>query len=427
MPRFAYKARDRAGNAVESSVDAPSRKDALRLLAARGLSVAAVSEPASEAPAAVRRKPRAEEKPREFASELTRSLASGTDNTPRRAERLPFLEALHDLTSSGMSGGEAVRLLSMRIKEPRLRVLCEGLWGRLSEGAPLSRAMEAYPGVFDVSTTNLIRAGEATGSLNDTLARLIQMLTEQREMRIALLTALAYPLLIVVASFAVVLFFLFFLLPRLQTLLNSLGGKMPLSTRILITLANLTLHYGIFVAIGLAVGGIAVWRWRSTEAGREKSDAWLLRLPVVGPFLVSQTVLEFSQTLGVLLQNGITASDALRMTERQIDNRVHKRAFGAAIERVLEGESLSTALARTGCFPDLVLDRLSVGENTGNVVPSLRDISTSYQKRIARQLNMFTKVIASAILACVFVFVGFIAIAMVMAVLQVSSSFKVGG
>ena len=94
--------------------------------------------------------------------------------------------------------------------------------------------------------------------------------------------------------------------------------------------------------------------------------------------------------------------------------------------RVLEGEALSSSLSRTGCFPDLVLDRLSVGENTGNVVPCLRDISATYQQKISRQLNMFTKVIASAILGAVFIFVGFIAIAMVMAVLQVSSSFKVG-
>jgi len=317
-----------------------------------------------------------------------------------------------------------VRLLSVRVKEPRLRTLCEGLWARLSEGAPLSRAMDSYPLVFDPSTTNLIRAGESTGSLNETLERLITVLIEQREMRSALLTALTYPAVIIFVAVGVVLFFLFFLLPRLQALLVSLGGKMPLSTRILIGLADFTLHYGIFVAIAAAIGAVSLWRWRSTEAGLEKSDAWLLKLPGVGPFIVSQTVLDFSQTLSVLLQNGITAAEALRMTEKQITNRVHRRAFDGAIDRVLEGEALSTALARTGCFPDLVLDRLSVGENTGNVVPSLRDIAKSYQLKISKQLNMFTKVFASAILVCVFIFVGFVAIAMVMAVLQVSSSFK---
>jgi general secretion pathway protein F len=429
MPRYAYKARDASGNAVESAIDAPSRKDALRLLSARGLNVGVVAEASSGAAAAApasfpRRK--APTPPSDTAKAAAPTAKNGADTTPKRSERLPFLESLHDLTSSGLSGGEAVRLLSMRIKEPRQRALCEGLWARLSEGAPLSRAMEAYPDVFDTSTTNLIRAGEATGALSDTLARLIEMLTEQRELRMTILTAMAYPAVIILASFGVVMFFLFFLLPRLQTLLHSLGGKMPISTRILIALANFTLHYGIFVAIAAAIGFVSLWRWRATDAGREKSDAMLLRLPGIGPFIISQTVLEFSQTLGVLLQNGITSAEALRMTERQIVNRVHRKAFDGAIDRVLEGESLSAALGRTGCFPELVLDRLSVGENTGNVVPCLRDIAGTYQKTISRQLNLFTKVLASAILAAVFVFVGFIAIAMIMAVLQVSSSFKVG-
>jgi type II secretory pathway component PulF len=201
---------------------------------------------------------------------------------------------------------------------------------------------------------------------------------------------------------------------------------MPLSTRILVGLASFTLHYGVFVALALVAGVVSLWRWRSTEAGRERSDAWLLRLPLIGPFIVSKTVLEFSQTLGVLLQNGITASDALRMTERQIENRVHRRAFDGAIERVLEGETLSAALTRTGCFPDLVLDRLSVGENTGNMVPSLRDIANGYRKTISRQIKLFTDVISGVVLGAVFIFVGFIAFSIVMAVFQVSNSLKIG-
>lgn len=426
MPRFAYKAQDSSGNAVDSAIDAPSRKDALRLLSARGLSVGAVTEASGTSASAAVPRNRAKAAAPEPADRPSSILVTRGDTTPGRGERLPFLESLHDLTSSGLSGGEAVRLLSMRIKEPKQRTLCEGLWARLSEGAPLSRAMEAYPKVFDSSTTNLIRAGEATGSLSDTLDRLIRMLVEQRELRTAVVTAMLYPLVIVVASFGVVLFFLFFLLPRLQSLLNSLGGKMPMSTRILITSANFTLHYGIFVALAAAIGIASLWRWRSTDVGRAKSDALLLKLPGVGPFIVSQTVLSFSQTLSVLLENGITAAEALRMTEKQIVNRVHRQAFDGAIDRVLEGESLSSSLGRTGCFPELVLDRLSVGENTGNVVPCLKDIADNYQKRISRQLNLFTKVIASVILTAVFIFVGFIAIAMIMAVLQVSSSFKVG-
>jgi type II secretory pathway component PulF len=419
MARFAYSARDRAGQSVSAELDAPSRKDALRLLTARGLQVATVTElqagPVGKGGKAI-------------AKRAPKSAARIAAQAPRRSERLPFLESLHDLTSSGLSAGEAVRLLSTRIKEPRLRTLCAGVWERISEGAPLSRALGNYPEVFDSATVNLIQAGEATGSLNDTLARLIAHLVEQRELRSQLMSALAYPVFMVFVSGGVILFFLTFLLPRLQTLLSSLGGKMPTSTKLLIGASNFALSiWGIMAVVAVVIGITSFLAWRQTPAGRAQTDAWLLKLPLIGPFIVAQTVLSFSQTLSVLLENGITASEALRMTEKQIGNEVHREAFKTATGRVLEGESLSVAMMRTGCFPDLVLDRLAIGENTGNVVPSLKQIAQAYQKIITGQLNVFTKLVAGVVLGGVFTFVGFIAFAIVSAVFQVSASFKLGG
>jgi type II secretory pathway component PulF len=425
MPRFAYTARDRAGKSVAADLEAPTRKDALRVLTARGLQVASVNELA----VAAAKKPAANgnAKAAPAATPVRAERRGGSATTPRRNECLPFLEALYDLATSGLSAGEAVRLLSVRIKEPRLHALCAGIWEQVSEGATLSRAMANYPEVFDSSITNLIQAGEATGSLNDTLARLIAHLTEQRELKRQLLAALAYPIFMVVVASGVIVFFLTFLLPRLKTLLASLGGKMPKSTSLLINLSEFAMSiYGLATLALLIIGAISFFAWRQTGPGRAATDAWLLKLPLTGQFIVSQTVLAFSQTLSVLLENGITAAEALRMTEKQIQNTGHRAAFNEATGRVLEGEALSLALGRTGVFPELVLDRLAVGENTGNVVPSLKQIAIAYQKRISNQLSMFTKVIASGVLMAVFIFVGFIAFAIVSAVFQVSSSFKMG-
>ncbi len=422
MPRFAYTARDRSGASVAAEVDAPSRRDALRVLAARGLQVSSVSEVTVAAKAAKKAKVAADKAEPASATPLLTSRRGST--TPRRAECLPFLEALYDLLTSGLSAGEAVRLLSIRVKEPRLRALCVGLWEQISEGAALWRAMAAYPQVFDPQITNLIQAGEATGSISDTVQRLIAHLTEQRELRRQLASALAYPIFMVFVAFAVILFFLLFLLPRLQTLLTSLGGKMPTSTALLIGGSEFALKYGVFILIGLVFAALSFWRWRATEPGRVSTDALMLRLPLLGPFAVARTVLSFSQTLSVLLENGITAAEALRMTEKQIDNRVHREAFNVATARVLEGEALSVALARTQCFPDLVLDRLAVGENTGNIVPSLKQVAAAYQRLISAQLTLFTKVISNSVLLGVFIFVGFLAFAIVNAVFQVSASLK---
>lgn len=430
MPSFTYTARDRSGQTVTDQVNAPSRKDALRLLGARGLTPVSVHETASAKP----KPPTSSSKP--SAPNAQRSapnsklqapssqLKTPTSAALNRRERLPFLESLVDLTSSGLSAGESVRLLSTRIKEPRMRLLCGLLWEQLSEGAQLSRAMSTLPAVFDSSTLNLIQSGEATGNLNDVLNRLITHLQEQKELRQKILTSLAYPAFMMFVAGGVILFFMLFLLPRLQTLLKSLGGELPTSTRLLLGLSDFGLKYGIFVIAGLAFGAVAFWRWRQTEPGRLQTDAWALRIPILAPFSVSQTVLAFSQTLSVLLENGITTSEALRMTERQIQNRVHRAAFDEATGRVLEGEALSASLARTGCFPDLVLDQLAVGENTGNLVPSLKKVAVTYQKMITAQLNAFTSIIATVVLLGVFSFVGFIAFAIVSAVFQLSSSFK---
>ncbi len=434
MARYAYSAKNRAGGAVQGDVEAPTRRDALRILATRGLTVSQVSEASAgaapgPAKAARRAKPAAQAEsgaaaPRADADSPLFTFASRADTTPRRGERLPFLEALYDLTSSGLSAGEAVRLLSVRVKAPRLRALSEGLWEQLSEGVPLSRAMGNFPAVFDASIVNLIAAGEATGSLNDTLARIIAHLVERREMTRQLLNALAYPAILMLVASGLILFFLFFLLPRLQGLLDALGADMPMSTKILIGASTFLLHYGVFVLLAIVLAAVSFWRWRNVERGRLRTDGWLIELPLVGRFVGTRTVLEFSQTLSVLLENGITASEALQMTERQITNRVHRAAFAEARARVLEGESLSASLARTGAFPDLVLDRLAVGENTGNVAPSLRQIGQAHQKMLSQQLSLFTNVITTGALIGVFIFVGFIALAIVSAVFQVSSSFK---
>lgn len=410
MARFNYTARDPTGRTLRASVEAPVRRDAMRVLSARGLQVLALAEATSGNLRSAEAAPGA---PR---------FAARTDFSHR--ERLPFLHALADLIASGMPAGEAVRLLSQRLKAPRLRAVCILLWERLGEGLPLSRALATVPAVFDLQTINLIAAGEATGNLKEVLLRLIQHFTEQKELRQKLTAALAYPAFICFVAIGVILFFIFFLLPRLQMLLGTLGGKLPLPTQILVGLSHFLLSYGLLAMVAAALGLVMFWHWRRTEAGRTATDAWLLRLPLAGQFITSSTILNFSQTLAVLLENGVTTAEALRMTERTITHRSLRQAFGEATNRVLEGEKLSQSLARTKCFPDLVLDRLSVGESTGNLAPCLRDIARTYQQELARQLQGFTTIVSSAVLLFAFSFVAFIAYAIVSAVFSVSASFK---
>ena len=416
MPRFAYSARDSAGRTVNDEVTAPSRKDALRLLTTRGLQLLQLDElttnsrPGATATAVKKTNP------------LT--LAPGKEATYSRAYFLPFLQALAELTTSGLSAGEAVRLLALRLKDRNLRGLSAAVWERLSEGQPLSKVMEQMPKVFDRQTISLVHAAEATGSLNEVLQRLITHHTEARALRQKLINALIYPVFVCIVAFGVILFFVLFLMPRLKTLLTSLGGKLPFATQLLVTSSELLLRYGI-VLLPLAVFGVLLlWRWRHTDSGRTTTDAWFVQLPGIRRIVIDSALLNFSQTLAVLLQNGINPAEALRLTERTVGNRTVQTALRTATDRVLEGETLSIALSRTGYMPDLVLDRLAVGESTGQLAPCLRDIARNYAEIQTRRLQGLTTVISSSVLLMAFSFVGFIAYAIVSAVLAVSASFK---
>jgi type II secretory pathway component PulF len=410
MPSFRYTSRDAAGQMVEATLDSNSRRDALRVLASRGLQPVRLEELGV---GGVKRLSTANS---------SRSTTGAVKFT--RAEHLPFLQAVHELTASGLSAGEAVRLLSVRLKEKNLRALSGAVWESLSEGRPLSKALEQIPQTFDRQTVSLISAAEATGNLNEVLQRLIEHFTEQKEMRQKLVTALVYPFFVCFLAFGVILFFAFFLMPRLQGLLASLGGKMPVATQLLISSANFMVRYGIVIVPVVVLALIAFWRWRQTEPGRRAIDAWLIRFSLPRSFILETTLLNFTQVLAVLLENGIPTAEALRLTERTVANRTVQAGLHLATDRVLEGESLSNSLAKTGYFPDLLLDRLAVGESTGKLAPCLRDIARNYATQHTRRLHAMTNIISTGVLLSAFLFVGFIAYAIVTAIASVSASFK---
>ena len=407
MASFAYTARDAQGKTMRDVISAASRKEALRVLMARGLQPLELKESTNAG----------------VPIPLHQPAARIVERQPVARDLLPFLKALTELTSSGLSPGEAVRLLANRMKEPRLRTLCGRLWDRLKEGQTLSLAMESIPLVFDIQAVSLVRAAEATGSLNEVMLRLIQHHSEQRELKQKLTTALTYPLFVCLVAFGVILFFVFFLMPRLQALLTSLGGKLPLSTQLLVTGSELLVRYGLIVIPLAVVGVLLIWRWRKTETGRATIDAQLVKLPLIRTWAIDIGVLAFVQTLAVLLENGINTVEALRLTERTVPNRTMRAAMRQATERVLEGDSLSLALTRTGYFPDLVLDRLAVGESTGKLAPCLRDIARHYASRHTQRLEHAVGIIANGVILFAFAFVGFLAYAIVAAVLRVSASF----
>lgn len=418
MPTFTYTAKDTSGSTVKGVLEADSRKGALRQLGGRGLTPVRLHEGGT---ASAGGKPGAAASAVEEPAEPARVTAAATQKLSRR-DRLPFLRALADLLGCGVQTGDAVRMLSRRLSAGRLKTLAVSLWDSLSQGQSLSAAMRTHPAVFDEASCSLIEAGEATGNLAEIIKRLVADLEARDELRSKLLNAMAYPIFIVLVAVAVVLMFLFFLLPRIQTLLTSLGGKLPLATRLLIGLSELLVTWGPVVAIGLAFATVAIISWRRTTRGREVFDQRVLGLPGLGAFLRDSDLLRMVQTLALLLENGITTITALALTERTILNTTIRRTFSDARLKIAEGMHISVALRNTGYFPDLITDILVIGDNTGNIVPGLHEVARHYRKKQAQMLGLFINVLSVGVLMFAFAFVALIAFGIILAVFQLSSN-----
>ena len=321
--------------------------------------------------------------------------------------------------------GDAVRLMSQRLNDPYIRVLCDKIWRNLSEGYTLSKSMAEMPEVFNESSIHLVEAGEATGNLTPILDKIVTHMEETTELRNRILNSLAYPLFICIIAFAVVGFFLFFLLPKIRSMLLTLGGEIQLFAKILINGSDIALKSAPIVIIIFVTLFIALIQWRKKPIGRNKTDNWLLRIPFIGKIFYYSEIFQSSSLIATLMESGINTTESLRLSEKTFNNTQLKAKFSESRQQIQEGASVAIAFNRTQFMPDLALDILTVGENTGNLVNSLREITKIYRRELTHYLQILTAVISSAALIFAFILVTIIALSIIFSVFQVSNSLSV--
>ena len=409
MPTFYYKGTNRSGESIDGRIEANNRQVASKLLMAKGIRVTSLSESRAPLTRSLFKKKAPERK--------TKSLFSSRKNITE-----PFLAKLLQLHQSGMPIGDAIRSLKDRLSDPDQKDLAQKLWGDLSEGYTLATAMKRFPEHFDNSIVYAIEAGEASGNVGPILENVVDHLRNQAALKKTIYAGLAYPIFVSCIALAVVGLFLFYLLPRIQSMMQSMGGKMTLSARILIGSADAVIYLGPIVAAVLIVLFFIIKQWRKSPEGLRRTDSWLLKLPFIGT-MVEQAV--FSQTanlLATLLSSGVNTTEAMRLTEKLIANRVLFERFQASQRQINDGAAISSSFRQNEFFPDLAIDILSVGENTGNVIHSFKEIYSIYSKELADNLKKLTTVISSAALAFAFILVSILAMSIVTSVLQFSSS-----
>ncbi|MEA2067562.1 MAG: type II secretion system F family protein, partial [Verrucomicrobiota bacterium] len=387
MPRFYYRAVTAQGQSSTGATEAADAAAVRKKLRAEGLTPVDVrpanpSEPAHHAG-------REKSKP---VSSAERDKLNSAQISGSEADRisLAFFAKLYQLIENGMPLGDAVKALSQRLTVPRLKALCSGLWQELSRGSTMGLAMRRFPRIFDATTIAMIEAGEATGNLGSILANMIEMLETRRAMRKEILSGLSYPSFILGVVFFVMVFFLFYLMPNIQTMMDSMGGELTLPTRIVMAFAHFSLTGGPFV-LG-ALGGVAliIRQWRRSESGRLATDRWLLQMPVVRSIALNAELCRLCNLSAVLLGSGVDTTDALRLIERAIQNRHLRGLFSSSRSLISDGASFANALRHNRVMPDMDLDILSISEDAGDLVAGFRSVYKARNEELREQMKRLT-------------------------------------
>jgi general secretion pathway protein F len=423
MAVFNYKAREKDGTIVSGTIEAAERRLAMQRLQAQGLSPVTLKEGATGAPSAF-----AKIGERAKALRSNRNAKGGSENSQKQrgAKResvgLLVLKRLMELHGSGLPVGDSIRILSQRLSDKEQGAIAQTLWRDLSEGSTLAGAMSRQPRCFPSSISYVIEAGEATGNLAPVLRKVIDYLEEKQGIRKKMIASMAYPAFICTIATAVVILFMTVLLPQIQGMLDRLGGEMTWSARILIDGSSFIAQIGPFLLLGLIIGIIGFRQWRSTESGLSRTDSWLLKLPLLGKIFYFSDLFQVGNLISTLLESGINTTETLRLTERTVKNTALRKRFNIARGQVNEGLSIAQAFQRNQFMPDLAVDILTVGENTGNLAHSMNEITKGFRNELTARLAKLTTLVSTGALICAFILVALIAMGIVTSVFQVSRS-----
>ena len=431
MPTFTYTARSRSGEKAQGSMEAPDRRTALLNLERKGLVPVSVTEAGlgvAPGKAAKADKKAAPPAPRKKAGEPAAAPAITLGRKKNRMnirELLMFTRELEDLLQSGMTLGNALNTLSRRKTKSAADAIVVDLRDQIIKGASLSEALGKHADSFPNLYISMVRAGEASGAVVDSLTRLGHHFERVIEAREKVMQAMIYPSIVLGAGVLTIIFVMTFVIPKFSVVFSELGATLPLPTRILIGSSSFVISYGWLIGIALVGGFIAFRRYIRTPNGELWWHGRMLKFPVVHKIITANAFGQFARTLSALLSNGVPVLQALSIVENTVGNKVIAREVHEARDRVTDGSTIAGPLAAGNVFPPLLTDMLAIGEESGDMAGALKHIAERYDKELDRSVKVLTTVLEPVMILVIALGVGFVAVAMLMAVFELTSGLNV--
>ena len=439
MPEFRYSARNAQGTLVDGVVTASDRSAAIAMVEQKRCvpirvqpveAGAAAPQQKSPAMAAVGAQAQKETSSAKSPAAKTaeaggKTLAvskpgAGAGMKLSYSQQYLFSEQLAHLLGAGMTLDESLGVLVKRLKHPKLQALSKSLHQSLVDGRSLSQAMRDFPKIFSPLYVNMISSGEASGSLPTILRRLTIHIGEVKALRDSVQQALLYPAVLVVIGVGLIVIFMNTMVPQLISFFKDTGTQLPGPTQLIININNALMRYW-WLVLGALVGAFLLFRaFIATPSGRVTWGRFKWTVPVLSRIPRFRLYAQFARTLGTLTQNGVTLLRALELLEDIAGNEFIRLRMEQVRAAVVDGATLSNALAHQKIFPEMFVDMMSVGEQTGTFSDTMNLIADVYERELDKQVKVVSTLIPPIVMVMIAAVIGTVIYGILIAVFKLT-------
>lgn len=327
---------------------------------------------------------------------------------------------LATLLGSGITLINALSAIVDQVESESFKKIFGQIKTEVNEGSSLADSMAKHPKVFSHLYVSMVRAGEASGALDTVLVRLADFTEAQAQLKSKVMSAMLYPIIMLgVGSIIMVILFVV-VIPRITKIFDQVKAELPLQTKVLIAVADLIKGWWflLFPAIGLGIW--LFFRWKKSEKGRPKWDAFSLKAPLFGNVVRLIAIARFSRTLATLLRSGVPVLNALDITKDVLNNVRLSGVVAEAREAIREGDSIAGPLKKSGEFPPIVVHMVATGEQSGQLEQMLEHVADNYDFQVDQKVSKLTTLIEPIMIVGMGVAVAFIVFSILMPILQLS-------
>jgi len=407
MPLFAYKIIDSSGKEKKGNIECPNRNAVKSKFLSEGYYITEIREQSSA---------------QSFSFDSLKSILSFGRKKVPLDEVASMTRLLATLQKAKIPLVESIDAVAQQQENQMLKEALIIIKGKMNEGYSFSRSARDFPNIFDDLYCNMLTAGEESGATDRVLLRLAGFMESQVDLRNKVKSAMTYPVILMFVAIIVVGVLFTVVIPKLAKMFEDVNMSLPLQTEILIWLSGFIGSWWWLIAIVIITAFVLFRRHIATEKGAFWWSGFLINMPLFGRVNRMVAVSRFAKTLSTLLHSGVPILNAMDIVKKIIDNKVLEKAVATARENIKEGESIAVPLKRSGEFPPIVIQMISIGEQSGDLEEMLDTLADSYEKEVRYTMDRLTSMLEPIMIVALSVVIGFIVFAVVMPILKINDA-----